>query len=403
MAATILQLERIPIYPPTNGRERRVWETTKALAAFGFVSLVRPGPEQSDLREPATNNATGVEFVDVDNRFLSSDIPRIQLWNAFKTLGAHDPYDRLQTRQTVRTVRRLDIDPDLVVVESPQLGLAARRIASEYDAALLVDKHNASFELLDRFLSSSPIPSFVVDRAVDNLRAFEQAVVDNADAVVYQSVIDRERFDPPHDGKVATIPNGTDVSTIRNGGDPAAVAAELKIDEDADVCVFVGSFDYVANHRAAKFIANAVAPELPDTEFVLAGRKPPTFDRSNIHAPGFVEDLASTLALADVGLCPISIGSGTNLKILDYMAAGLPTVTTELGTTGLDIADGESVVVAETATEFVAAIKRLQSDSEFRKRLSVNAASLADDYDWDVLMADYGPIVEDLLDRRVDT
>jgi glycosyltransferase involved in cell wall biosynthesis len=59
------------------------------------------------------------------------------------------------------------------------------------------------------------------------------------------------------------------------------------------------------------------------------------------------ETLADIYRAADFGFNPMTMGSGTNIKMLDFMAAGLTIVTTPTGARGLDGADGVHWHVAE--------------------------------------------------------
>lgn len=52
---------------------------------------------------------------------------------------------------------------------------------------------------------------------------------------------------------------------------------------------------------------------------------------------GQVKDLSAELERANIGLVPVSSGSGTRMKILDYMAHCLPVLTTSIGIEGLDL------------------------------------------------------------------
>ena len=46
------------------------------------------------------------------------------------------------------------------------------------------------------------------------------------------------------------------------------------------------------------------------------------------------------LSITDIAINPMMTGSGTNLKMLDYMANGIPVISTEVGARGLDIPNG---------------------------------------------------------------
>jgi glycosyltransferase involved in cell wall biosynthesis len=68
----------------------------------------------------------------------------------------------------------------------------------------------------------------------------------------------------------------------------------------------------------------------------------------------------SVLAVADVALNPVTTGSGTNLKMLEYFAAGTPVVSTAFGARGLGVRAGEHYIQAEPA-EMDDALARLRA------------------------------------------
>jgi glycosyltransferase involved in cell wall biosynthesis len=57
---------------------------------------------------------------------------------------------------------------------------------------------------------------------------------------------------------------------------------------------------------------------------------------SSVVRLGYVDDLRPILAAADVAVNPIAYGSGSNLKMAEYLAAGLPVVTTPIGARGFE-------------------------------------------------------------------
>ena len=52
------------------------------------------------------------------------------------------------------------------------------------------------------------------------------------------------------------------------------------------------------------------------------------------------------LGTVDLAVNPMESGSGTNLKMLDYMAAGIPTLSTAFGARGLNLQDGVTTHIA---------------------------------------------------------
>ncbi|MFC4357701.1 glycosyltransferase family 4 protein [Halobium salinum] len=381
----ILQLHIDPVYPPTNGGETRVWKTAEHLSSFGEVWLACPW--QHDLELPG-----GVRAVPLDTVLLRRKALRIYAWNALQAFDGNHPLNRLLTRAVLRDLHRQVPKVDVVVCETLQMWGAAQQFAERFDAKLLLTEHNADFDNLRQNLAGTPVPAPIADRAVRNLREYERQAVSRADAVVFQSESDRELFA----GSwmcARVIPNGCDVDEIRSAGDPKQLREDLGIPSDTPVCLYVGSFDYGPNRDAAHFIARELAPAFPEVTFLLVGRDPPQLDRENVLSPGFVDDLPSALALSDIALCPLSTGSGTKLKMMDYLAAGLPIVTTTVGAAGISIEDGESALVRDDADGMREAIATLLSSEATRDRLSSNAAALGTQYDWEQLLSGYDSLL----------
>ena len=82
-----------------------------------------------------------------------------------------------------------------------------------------------------------------------------------------------------------------------------------------------------------------------------------------------VEDLQSF----DIGVYPLPIDEWvlgkSGLKAIQYMALGIPTVATRVGTTPLIIRDGENGLLVDTEEEWLDALERLVRDPELRQRL----------------------------------
>lgn len=142
--------------------------------------------------------------------------------------------------------------------------------------------------------------------------------------------------------------------------------------------VFVAAFHYLPNLDAARWVAEAVAPELrrldPAAVIRLIGAGPPELDRL-ARAPGLcwrgpVADTAPELRQASVALVPLRAGTGTRVKILEAWAHGVPVVSTPLGAEGLDVADGEHLLLAATAPGLARAVHALAIDPGRRQRLA---------------------------------
>jgi glycosyltransferase involved in cell wall biosynthesis len=131
------------------------------------------------------------------------------------------------------------------------------------------------------------------------------------------------------------VPNGCDLSLSRQEmPEPASLAHVPR-----PRAVYAGSFSSRVDHR----LFERLVQEFPGVSFVVVGvvgtAVPPA---PNVHAVGSVafEDLGAYLQHSDVGLVPYVTSefnaASCPLKIYDYLAAGLPVITTGVDTDGLD-------------------------------------------------------------------
>lgn len=377
----ILQLAKDKTYPATSGGEIRTWKTAEKLAELGDLWLACGGTERLDLPH-------GITHVPLSTPLLQRRV-REELWYALFLLSSNHPLARLTSRRVATAVASATegVTFDVVVSESPQTIGAAKRIADRDGARLVLNKQNAYYDFLDQYLAA--YPAVVRKRAVANLRRYEQRGIDAAWATAFTGESDRDAFDTA-DARTVIVPNGCDYDSIQGRGDPEAAAAAVGLDPDRFTCIFVGSYDYDPNAAAARTIIEDIAPAFPDVQFLLVGRNPPAVPAGgNVTAPGYVDDLPGTLAAADVALCPLPRGSGTKLKMLDYLAAGLPIVTTTVGAQGLPITDGQNALVRDTVTGMHDAIRALRASDDLRRRLADSAAELGAAYDWAELLSAY--------------
>ena len=97
---------------------------------------------------------------------------------------------------------------------------------------------------------------------------------------------------------------------------------------------------------------------------------------------------------ADVALNPMQSGSGTNIKMLDYMAAGLPVITTPTGARGLEIESYTHTIVCDLP-DFPGKIREVLEDDQLRSRLIYNGRKLVHDkYEWKRIAEDMDKILK---------
>jgi glycosyltransferase involved in cell wall biosynthesis len=79
---------------------------------------------------------------------------------------------------------------------------------------------------------------------------------------------------------------------------------------------------------------------------------------------GVVADLGAVLHRSAVAVAPVLAGSGLKIKLLDYVAHGLPVVATGAAVEGFEPAPDRPFLVSDDAKEFAQIAARLASDTE---------------------------------------
>ena len=83
---------------------------------------------------------------------------------------------------------------------------------------------------------------------------------------------------------------------------------------------------------------------------------------------GYVDDLARAYASADLAVVPLAHGTGTRIKLLEALAAGVPVVTTAVGAAGLAAEHGRHLLIADDVHELSAAVARVLLDARAGRR-----------------------------------
>lgn len=232
------------------------------------------------------------------------------------------------------------IGADIVVFSHPWGFLP---LASTLHSRQLVvyESHNVEALLRTELLGDLDAANIVLETVI---RA-EQAVLLRADLVLACSEEDATLFQQIFDTdpvKLRIVPNGAFVESFPEPEDVQrqVLRKKLGLPLKQPIAIFLGSH-YGPNTEAARFIAQQLAPACPGIFFIIAGGVGGALAGepagSNLLVTGRVDDTYrdELLLAADMALNPMNAGSGTNIKMFDYMAAGLPVLTTEIGARGI--------------------------------------------------------------------
>jgi glycosyltransferase involved in cell wall biosynthesis len=187
-------------------------------------------------------------------------------------------------------------------------------------------------------------------------------------------------------------PGYSDVEVVPNGVDLASYPFR-EDSRDPKSLVFCGSCDYGPNHQGISWFIERVYPLIkarePEVSLKVTGNglQLPTTPGSGVTQTGYVEDVKSLVYSSGVSVVPILSGGGTRLKILESMALGTPVVSTSKGAEGLQVTEGENLMIGDSPDSFAEAVLRLVENEHLRKEIAHKARRLVqENHDWSKIM-----------------
>jgi polysaccharide biosynthesis protein PslH len=383
-------------WPLDTGAKLRNYHLARVLSRRAQVTLLAFGDEWGDDALPPESSENFYHQIVAVKRapgYTPSKILRGALGRTPLSLLNYTTDAMRQALENILNEHSFDI----VQVESIHLMAYLPAIrAARIRPLVICDWHNIESELMQRY--SERERSFLrqkyARRTARQLSVLEVRASHDFDAHVTVSDRDRQRLlqlNPA--AKAFVIENGVDSAQYSDEQIEKAYAAwHSHNDSRSPRILFVGSMDYHANIDGVVDFAREVWPGLhdsrPELVFTIVGRDPATEVRelrsiAGIEVTGTVDDVRPYYREAIAAIVPLKVGGGSRLKILEAMAAGVPVVSTTLGAEGLDVQNGENILLANTNQELAEAIIRVvESDAQREQLRSGGRALVSARYEW---------------------
>ena len=227
-----------------------------------------------------------------------------------------------------------EANPSIIISEGPYMGYALLKTTGIpksslfiYDALSVESNYHQQY--FNRNILKGALLKKIesIERYVMNKSQYIFSVSED-ESVVLQ---DKYRVNPE---RIIVVPNGVDTSSIRPLGSDEKKVLRTKLSINNPVALFMGS-RVKANFVAAKWISEHLAEKMPEVTFFIIGTVCNELQTtlSNVKLLGGLADSEKIkmLQIADCAINPVQFGAGTNIKMLEYLSAALPIVSTNIG------------------------------------------------------------------------
>ena len=323
----------------TTGGSARMWGLCGALARHFRVELISV---TRWWREPERRSILpGVDLLicslrgEIDGAIQRAE-QEVGRAATFLTMGnpAHPlpMFDGYIRRTTARAAGVLMVGPFL----------HERFRAQAPDVPLFYDMHDVCRDYVGRMAGEYKAT------ALERLDQLERRMLDDCAAIASVSEADADavgRMYPGVRGKLHLVPNGVSTANVFRSYPSESLALAQGLGFRKPLILFMGSV-LEANIRAMTFIIQQLAPAVPAAQWAILGVSREEHSRlagsmalpENVAFCGRVpeSEKEALFALAALAVAPMGDGTGSSLKIPDYLAHGKPVISTAIGLRGFD-------------------------------------------------------------------
>ena len=386
-------------YPPKRGGKIRPFNTIRHFSRTHEVtvcSLARSTAEREEGRGLAAH-CRRVEVALVDDR--------IQALRMVARLGSSSPSSMgfFRSARLARRIRELLARErfDLVFVHCSSV---APYVADFAGAPKIIDFGDMDSQKWLEYARYKPFPLSLGYRLeAAKLEAAEKRLAGHFDLCTTTTRAEWETLESYGTGQPTDwFPNGVDSEYF----------APVDAPYEPDTISFVGRMDYYPNQECMFRFCSAVLPRVrerrPAVKLLIIGADPSRAvqrlgELPGVTVTGSVPDVRPALRGSALMVAPLHIARGTQNKILEALACGVPVVTSAIAAGGVDAGAGEHLLVADGAPDCAAAVLRILEDPQERERLArAGRARMLTHHAWDRSMQRLDGIVERCLSRYHD-
>jgi len=399
MKSLLILTPRFP-YPVIGGDRLRIYQVCKVLSKTYRLTLLSLCETKEELAMPIPSDGV---FSSVERVYL----PRWRsLINCLFTLPSSVPLQvayYFSKEFSKRAVKLMETH-DGVLAHLIRTAYAVEN-ARGFKFLEMTDAISLNYRrVIEAKSSTHDIRNAIYKVEASRVRRYEELVVDKFDMSFLVSDIDKAFLfseSPEKAQKVKVCSNGVDLSCLN-----------YHFNKDSGDIIFIGNMASLQNYDAAFFMASEILPlvnkRFPHVRLRLIGRIPQDKKLElekfiNVDVTGEVHIISLAAKGGAVGVCPLRLGAGVQNKVLEYMALGLPVVTTTLGFEGFAAVPGKDLIVQDDVILFANAIVDIIANRDDSEKMAINARKYVErEHSWDSILSPMCQVIDTTIKSKVD-
>jgi len=384
----ILFITDYPPYPPISGDRIRVYSIIRRLAKQHQVSVAVAlwTPDEAESISHLRQFCYRAETASIRWRHPLNYLPDLIRY----ALEGKPPELRfLYSKDLADKVRQMFLseDFDIMHVEQSRMALYLEALPRSTNCARILAFQNVASSQYARLLHVERKLITKMRALLHSLmmRRWEPRYAERFDRCIAVSEADRRLLLAANPRlRIDVVPNGVDTQLYQ----------PLSLEETRPALLFIGTMSYAPCVDAAIYFCKQILPRirsaLGQIGLWIVGANPTpgvsALRGDGVHVTGRVDSVIPYYKRSAISIVPLRAGGGTRLKILESMALGRPVVSTSIGCEGLDVVNGEHLLVADSPEQFAEQAVRLLTDQTLYNLIRTNARQLVTArYDWDVI------------------
>lgn len=381
---------RLP-YPVIGGDRLRIYQVCKALSSEFSLTLLSLCEKESELEIEIPNDGI---FESVERILLKR---RYSYLNTLRALFRYTPLqvEYYRSSEFANSVNRLIPNHDGVLSHLIRCAEYVKNV-DKPKILEMTDAISLNYSRVSNLNKGFWIKGLIYSFESKRLLAYEREIIKRFDLSVLVSEKDKEFLNQIDQQNVLVCSNGVNFETFKFNSRKGSKS----------VIVYIGNMYSVQNMDACLFFSSSVMPLLQkeiDVTFRVVGRIKNSDAKklmkfANVEVTGEVEDISLAVSDAKIGVCPVRLAAGVQNKVLEYMALGLPVVTSSIGLEGFQAIPNKDLLIANTPEEFLISILKIWDNEELRNQLSIDGRKYVESYHkWEVQLAPLVKRVKDIV------